>query len=254
MDKAELNTLTQTIAAQLGETDPAPVEQIRRTLKHCGLELVQATVQEALAVEAGGGMTLADGSRRRTLGGVFFVLLRQKVSPELWWRIHPAPPVPGGHQREPMAWADRAAAVQEALAEPGQATTTKLVVVGRPTEVQRREGFVIATVEDVKKKLPTLPRGLPRPASTATTFKVCIVDKQWRKVELALKKPDDLLIAEGYPFVNEKMGSIIVLAQQATTKLLQMALRETQKATTTTPSGPPSPQREDGKGQAQVTP
>ena len=164
----------------------------------------------------------------------------------------PTPAAPGGAQREPMAWADRAAAVQEALAEPGQATTTKLVVVGRPTEVQRREGFVIATVEDVKKKLPTLPRGLPKPESTVTTFRVCVVEKQWRKVEASLKKPDDVLIAEGYPYVNEKTGSVVVLATQATTKLIQMAQRETQKAVAPTPSGPPS--RRDGKGQAQVAP
>jgi PHAX RNA-binding domain len=251
MKKAELLTASTQIAAQLGETDETPVDQIRRALKHCGPELVQATVQEALAVEAGEGMTVADGSRRRTLGGVFFVLLRQKVSPELWWRIHPMQN-PAGPRHEPMAWAARAEAVQAALKQPGEATTAKLVVVGHPTEMQRREGFVIVTVEDTKKKLPTLPRGLPKPVSTATTFKVCVADRQWRKIEASLKKPDDVLIAEGYPFVNEKTGSVIVLAQQGTTKLLQMALRETQKAVAPTPSGPPS--RRDGKGQPQAAP
>ena len=228
MDKQQLKTLTQEIAAQLGETEAAPLEQIRRALKHCGPELVQAVVQEALAAEANGGLPLTDGSRKRTLGGVFFFLLRQKVSKEVWWRIHPMQN-PAGPRREPMVWAARAEAVQAALERRGEATTAKLVVVGRPTEVQRREGFVIATVEDTKKKLPTLPRGLPKPEGTATTFKVCVADRQWRKVEASLKKPDDVLIAEGYPFVNEKTGSVIVLAQQATTKLLQMAQRETQK-------------------------
>jgi hypothetical protein len=228
MDKEQLKALAQTIATQLGESEAQPVDQIRRALKHCGPELVQATVQDAVAVEAAGGLTLADSSRRRTLGGVFFFLLRQKVPPEVWWRIHPAPTAQNGAQRESMAWSDRAEAVRATLAEPGQAASVKLTVIGRPTEVKRREGFVIATIEDTKKKLSTLPRGLPTPADTQTTFKVCIADKQWRKLEASLKKPDDLLIAEGYPFVNEKAGSVTLLAQTATTRLLQMALREAQ--------------------------
>src|SRR5882724_10660483 len=36
---------------------------------------------EALTVEANGGMRTQDGSRRRTKGGVFFYLVRGRVSP-----------------------------------------------------------------------------------------------------------------------------------------------------------------------------
>ena len=49
-------------------------------------------VAEALAIEAQGGLMLPDGSRRRTLGGVFFHLLRKGVTPAERRVIFPAQP------------------------------------------------------------------------------------------------------------------------------------------------------------------
>jgi hypothetical protein len=68
------------IADQLGETEPVPLAQIRRIVKTLGAERAQAFVDQALQVETAGGMMLPDGSRRRTLGGTFFFLVRQAVS------------------------------------------------------------------------------------------------------------------------------------------------------------------------------
>jgi hypothetical protein len=66
--------LTRRIADQLGETEPTPLRQIRRMLHTIGPERTQTFVEQALAVEANGGMLLPDGSRKHTLGGVFFHL------------------------------------------------------------------------------------------------------------------------------------------------------------------------------------
>jgi hypothetical protein len=75
---------------------------------------VQAFVTQALEVEANGGMLIPDGSRTRTLGGIFFYLVRTQVSDgeamqmnRAWcwqqWKQHrpkqpkaatPAPPAP----------------------------------------------------------------------------------------------------------------------------------------------------------------
>jgi len=64
--------LTRQIADQLGETNPTPLSQIRRMLHTIGPERTQTFVEQALEVEAAGGMLLPDASRKRTLGGVFF--------------------------------------------------------------------------------------------------------------------------------------------------------------------------------------
>ena len=69
------------IAAQLGETEQLPQRQIARALTTLGEERVRGLVARALAIEAQGGLMLPDGSRRRTLGGVFFQLLRKDVTP-----------------------------------------------------------------------------------------------------------------------------------------------------------------------------
>ncbi len=68
------------IADQLSETDAPPRRQIRRILHAIGPERTQGFVTQALEVEANGGMLLPDGSRKRTLGGVFFRLVRNQVS------------------------------------------------------------------------------------------------------------------------------------------------------------------------------
>jgi hypothetical protein len=72
--------LADTIADQLGETEANPVHLIRRCVQVLGPERTQAFVDQALEVEAAGGMLLPDRSRRRTLGGVFFFLVREGVS------------------------------------------------------------------------------------------------------------------------------------------------------------------------------
>ncbi len=70
-----------TIAARLGETDPQVQRTIGRIVRQLGAETALALVEEALAVEAQGGMLLPDLSRRRTLGGVFFVLVKFRTLP-----------------------------------------------------------------------------------------------------------------------------------------------------------------------------
>src|SRR5919206_278489 len=72
--------LVQTIAQQLGETQPGPLNQIRRVVQRLGPEAALSFLQETQQIEAQGGMQLPDGSRRRTPGGVFFTLIKDRVS------------------------------------------------------------------------------------------------------------------------------------------------------------------------------
>lgn len=71
------------IAAQLNETEKRPIARIRLIIFRMGVEFAQTLLQEALNMEAQGGLMLVDGSRRRTLGGVFFYLVSQRLSPDM---------------------------------------------------------------------------------------------------------------------------------------------------------------------------
>ncbi len=71
-----ITTTAAAIAAQLGETERIPQQTIWRTVRTLGPERAQAFVAQALEVEANGGMLIPDGSRKCTLGGIFFYLVR----------------------------------------------------------------------------------------------------------------------------------------------------------------------------------
>jgi RNA recognition motif-containing protein len=71
------------VARMLEETDQKAVGRIRKIARFCGLEFVQALADEALSIQAAGGMMVLDGTRPRTLGGIFFYLARGNVSPDV---------------------------------------------------------------------------------------------------------------------------------------------------------------------------
>ncbi len=85
-----ITTTATAIAAQLGETAPGARATIWRTVRTIGSERAQAFVAQAQEIEANGGMMVPDGSRRRTLGGIFFYLVRTQVSDDEAMQINRA--------------------------------------------------------------------------------------------------------------------------------------------------------------------
>ena len=69
-----------TIAKALGEVEEQPLTQITGVVRVLGDQTALALLEETQRIEQNGGMLLPDGSRRRTPGGVFFFLARQKLS------------------------------------------------------------------------------------------------------------------------------------------------------------------------------
>jgi phosphorylated adapter RNA export protein len=65
------------ISQELNETEKRVVEKIETIVSRLGIEQSLAYLQETQTIESQGGMLLADGSRRRTPGGVFFYLVKQ---------------------------------------------------------------------------------------------------------------------------------------------------------------------------------
>jgi len=234
-DRATIDVIAGEIAAQLGETEEEPIRQIRRAVRILGADRVQSVVARALDVEAAGGMMRTDGSQKRSLGGVFFILMRDDVGRKDFYRIFK-----GGQQQRaggtgtaaPFDWTAFGADATEAMSEAGEATTVKLTVIGRPSKVVEQGD--VALVGMRSEKVPSLPKGVPAPASHQTDYMVLVGMKQWRKVAEALAAdPADKVLVEGYPTVQPEFAGITVYATSATTTGIQAGKRAAQTATTT---------------------
>jgi hypothetical protein len=233
----DITTAVNDIAAQLQETHPPAILQIRRIIEQIGLEATYAHLQTTLDVEAQGGMLTEDKKKRRTPGGTFFYIVRGKLTPEqrriLWPRVkrpsRPSADSPG-HKAKParpqptLPWDERETLAAPSLDKKGAATTVKITLVGRPGKVIERNDAVIITLTGPKP--PALPKGLPiLPADAVTVYLVYIASKQWGKVAAAIQNPEDRLVIEGYPFMDAKLKVIGVLTQNVTTVLTQRAQR-----------------------------
>ncbi len=247
-----ITTTAAAIAAQLGETAPGARATIWRCVRTLGPERAQGFLAQALEAEANGGMLVPDGSRKRTLGGVFFYLVRTQISDteavaiNVLWRgaaqrrqlgvgtkpprrttdttatPAPLPPLP------PFVWEEAAPIIAELTANVGAASTVKVTVIGRPNQVVERQGVIILALRSTKP--PTLPKGLPPLPATPTNYMLFIQQKQWNKVQDAMQHADDALIVEGYPVHEPRFSGITVYATQVTTKALHVAKRTEQAA------------------------
>ncbi len=175
------------IPAGVGGPQPGPIGQIRRVVQRLGADTALAFLQEVQQIEANGGLMLPDGSRRRTPGGVYFHLVRQRVSKKDRSAIFFAP---AQRERQSKLSQTAAPAADAAPTEPediviphatGEVRTVKITVIGRPGRITRDpRGFV--TVAMQQAKLPALPKGVPAPPAAPTSYTVYIAQKQWNKV------------------------------------------------------------------------
>lgn len=229
-----------TISAQLGEPNIPLLEQV---ITHIGPQKALAFLQRTLEIESSGGAMVLDGTRRRTPGGVFFALVKEGLSRRVRDRLFPAParspaprrgkeattPQPSPRPTPLEAWAGREEVYRELVAskEIGKATSMKVTLIGRPGKVSQPGPYVMTTMRG-PEKVPSVPKGLPTPPPNKLMYVVYIAEKQWGKVDEAIKNPDDVLIVEGFLTYDEGLKRMSVFAQNVTTKLLQQAQRAAQ--------------------------
>jgi hypothetical protein len=84
------------IAKLLGEEQYKPRRQIRKLGQILGIEGIQKLYERTLEVEAAGGMFLELEGRRRSPGGVFFVLSHDQLSDEQFLSVFQRPRLPPG--------------------------------------------------------------------------------------------------------------------------------------------------------------
>ena len=68
-----------TIAKALGEADEGPIAQIKAVMDNLGEQACMTLLAETEKIEKAGGLMRGDGSGRRSPGGVFFFLARQRL-------------------------------------------------------------------------------------------------------------------------------------------------------------------------------
>jgi hypothetical protein len=222
------------LAAVLQEPKVALLRQVLRTL---GPDRTAAILTDTLQCEAAGGMRTKDGSRRRTPGGVFFQLVKERVTAHERRRLfpHPAPQPSQGQpqgqlQGQPTAlpWDEVQIIIQTLAAHPaGEARTMKLTLIGRPGKVETRGQAVVFRMQG--KPPGALPRGLPpAPAQAPLTWNVMVALRQWNRVKDSLAAhQDDQLIIEGYPLMQGNQH--VLLAQSCVSMLQQRTQKQAQR-------------------------
>ncbi|MFM7174815.1 MAG: phosphorylated adapter RNA export RNA-binding domain-containing protein [Caldilinea sp.] len=213
-----------------------------------GMESVESTYQRTLEIEAAGGMLTKQGDRRRTAGGVFFLLARDQMSARQRRKVFGLPPSPLNNKKTkstepspnplPPAPKPSPPTLEQAIGllkaaltidptKRGQAVM-KTTLIGRPKQIKKLETCTLLILG--QKAPPIMPKGLPPiPDTSKATIAVFVAHKQWEKVEAALKAdPQDEVIVEGYPVNDPKNQLTGLWAQSCSSKNLQRAKREAQ--------------------------
>jgi hypothetical protein len=138
-----------TIAKALGEADEGPLAQIKAVVDNLGEQACLTLLAETEKIEKAGGLMRGDGSGRRSPGGVFFFLARQRLPRDIRAAIFndkkPRDPrAPGSSPPEPKQ------------AKPGASAVV-------PSALPRRRVFEVVPAS----KPPPPPAYSPAPAAVA---------------------------------------------------------------------------------------
>lgn len=226
MEKAEITAYAQEVAKVLGETEEKPLKQIELIIEHMGRDFVAKYLEETEKIEEKGGMKTEDKKRRRTKGGVFFYIVKGKLSDDVRQIIFPG----YGQQQKgrTLEWDERHEHI-EALKnqeEQGVATHTFMTVQGRPGKVLEWDNTIMAIMPAEEKSSP-LPRGVPTPPDQPATFIVYMGIRHWNDVREMLERyKKDRLIAEGVCHWDAETETYAVFAHKVTTKRLQKLARQ----------------------------
>jgi len=223
-DNPEMEAITNKIAAALNEERTIQIRQIVSVL---GTERTMEFMEQALAIEADGGMQTKDERRRRTPGGVFFKHVRTNIPYEEYRQIFSYSATRAMGLRPARKAADERAIseeeaqtfVEKVLSLPiGKVRTVKLTLTGRPKQVVKAKSCMVLAMQGGQ---PTsgFPKGLPRLPFGDQKFVVFVALKQWRKVSTSLSTDlNQELVIEGFPLFDAKKQMTVVMARNVTSR------------------------------------
>jgi hypothetical protein len=203
---------------------------IWRVVKVIGAERARTLLGQTLEIHAHGGMPRLDGQGQRTLGGIYFYLVKEQVTAKERYRIFGSP----GQGQSPSApvictWEELLEALKDGPQATGEEASVKITLIGRPATPVQTKGQ--AVVFRMTGKAPNnLPKGLPPlPKIPPITWTVVVAMRQWNRVRDSLDQhPDDKLLIDGYPCVDGDQH--LVLANSCRSLLMEKAQKELQRA------------------------
>ena len=77
----------QKLAKALDETNPIAKTSLIRIIQYLGLEWAEDCYHATEKVQSEGGLSVADGSRKRSFGGVFLHLAKKEMDSDQRWFI-----------------------------------------------------------------------------------------------------------------------------------------------------------------------
>lgn len=182
-----MDTLTATTLAEVLK-EPEKV-LLGRILKAIGQERCQSILADTLALEANGGMLTRDGTRRRTPGGVFLQLAKDRSSGKQRYYLFTYP------KKQPQRPAARPGAIVSSGAAVAPAPVARLLRLTlslwkglRPMPVTATLKLVLRDLPETREKdgmvymaLHHAPKGLPKNISLdAGPLYLTAPGKQWR--------------------------------------------------------------------------
>jgi hypothetical protein len=226
-DPAELE-LAAEIADQLGEIEDEPRGTILRAVQRLGSVAARGLLEETQAIEAQGGLWLGDRSRRRTPGGVFFYLVRQRAEKPDRLAIF----YPEYEQIIPLTLDELGTLLADAAQWPRvPAQRVRFRLSGRPANIPPPDlpdgtPYVIFNLESGSQHTPPLAKELP-PIRASTTYRVLAAADQWRKIApLLLERPDVRIGIIGEAAINPKRPNVITVRATGLKPLVPRAAAE----------------------------
>jgi hypothetical protein len=202
-----------TIIEQLGETEEEPIGTIQRAVSLLGAEPMLALLEETLQIEAQGGMWLRDGSRRRTVGGVFFKLLQERITKSQRLSIF----YPEYEQVFPLSEEELTERLQNVEEWPiAEAQAVSCTLLGRPAvipppDVHPDTPYVLFELSTGTEQIPTFTKGLP-PFSEPVVFRVVAPTAQWLRVApVLIEQADTRLAITGFLSLDPRSTDRFVL-------------------------------------------
>jgi PHAX RNA-binding domain len=229
-----------TVAKLVQALQESNTDLLTKVLRTLGQDRCRAILAETLTREAHGGMLTKDGTRRRTPGGVFFQLVKERATKQERRGLFPRPALQQGPAQpqapQTLTWTEVQTILAMLATHPaGEARTMKLTLIGRPGKVEMCGQAVLFRMQG--KPPGALPRGLaPVPAQAPLTWNVMVALRQWNRVQDSLAaNQEDQLIIEGYPLMQGSQP--VLLAQSCVSMLQQRAQKQAQQQqrTETTP-------------------
>ncbi|MEZ4513045.1 MAG: phosphorylated adapter RNA export RNA-binding domain-containing protein [Chloroflexota bacterium] len=209
--------MVEEIAMLLGETEPGPLDSITRIIETLGEKQTRQLVKEAIRIHADEGIKTHDGTRNRTLGGVFFFLVAGFVDVEQYKQIWPERKIPwfvwqkseqAPKKSGPPPWGyGDLYGMGKALARVAGGMKMEMKLVGKHGKVIKRKDLVITAVSNQVRR-DQVPTGLPKPPLDPTVYVCYIPLQKWEE----LPHPCDNIEISGHAGLDlENMANDVIV-------------------------------------------